>query len=189
MKLMVISCIAVMITGFSAYGAARATGPGHKTRPRVQYGVASWYGDREQGRPMASGEPFNEYAMVAAHRTLPLGTRVKVTNTRNGRSVVVRIMDRGPHIAGRTIDLSKAAADHLRFIHQGLAPVRIQVLSTPRTQRREAELTRHPRAPASGNGRVGGRQSFAGSLQQPAGGVHMTVTSVMPGTGISFEEV
>ena len=61
---------------------------------------------------MACGEPFNEYAMIAAHRTLPLGTEVKVTNIRNGRSVVVRIMDRGPHIAGRTIDLSKAAADH-----------------------------------------------------------------------------
>ena len=144
MKLMVISCLAAMISGFPANGAARATDRGHHTRPRVQYGVASWYGDREQGRPMACGEPFNEYAMIAAHRTLPLGTQVKVTNTRNGRSVVVRIMDRGPRIAGRTIDLSKAAADHLRFIHQGLAPVRIRVLSTPRTKRPEAELTRRP---------------------------------------------
>ena len=144
MKLMVISCFAAMISGFPAHGAARPTDRGHHTRPRVQYGVASWYGDREQGRPMACGEPFNEYAMIAAHRTLPLGTQVKVTNTQNGRSVVVRIMDRGPHIVGRTIDLSKAAADHLRFTHQGLAPVRIQVLSTPRSQRPEADLTQRP---------------------------------------------
>ena len=144
MKLMAICCISALISGFPAYGAAHAEGRVHETRTRVQYGVASWYGDREQGRPMACGEPFNEYAMIAAHRTLPLGTAVKVTNVRNGRSVVVRIMDRGPHIAGRIIDLSKAAADHLRFTHQGLAPVRIQVLSTPRTHRREAELTRRP---------------------------------------------
>lgn len=86
---------------------------------------------------MASGEPYNEYAMVAADRTLPLGTTVKVTNLRNGRSVIVRIMDRGPHVAGRVIDLSKAAAERVRFIHQGVAPVRIVVLSEP--HRTEAE--------------------------------------------------
>jgi rare lipoprotein A len=143
MKLMVICCISAMISGFPAYSAPRTTDPGHATRPRVQYGVASWYGDQEQGRPMACGEPFNEYAMVAAHRTLPLGTAVKVTNVRNGRSVVVRIMDRGPHVAGRAIDLSKGAADRLRFTRQGLAPVRISVLTTPERQRREAGLTRH----------------------------------------------
>ena len=144
MKLMVISFIAAMISGFPAYGAARTAGPGHVERPRVQYGMASWYGDHEQGRPMACGEPFNEYAMVAAHRTLPLGTEVRVTNMRNGRSVVVRIMDRGPHVAGRAIDLSKAAAERLRSTHQGLAPVRILVLNKPVRQRREAELTRRP---------------------------------------------
>ena len=145
MKLMMICCISAVLPGSPAYGAPKTTGPGYETRPRVQYGVASWYGDREQGRPMACGEPFNEYAMIAAHRTLPLGTRVQVTNTRNGLSVVVRIMDRGPHIAGRTIDLSKAAAERLRFTHQGLAPVRLRVLSPPRAHWRVAELTRHTR--------------------------------------------
>jgi peptidoglycan lytic transglycosylase len=144
MKLRVMCCICAMISGFPVYGAARMADPGQVERPRVQYGVASWYGDREQGRPMACGEPFNEYAMVAAHRTLPLGTEVRVTNMRNGRSVVVRIMDRGPHVAGRAIDLSKAAAERLRFTHQGLAPVRIRVLNKPIRQRREAELTRRP---------------------------------------------
>lgn len=144
MKLRVMCCICAMISGFPAYGAARMADPGHVERPRLQYGVASWYGDREQGRLMASGEPFNEYAMVAAHRTLPLGTEVRVTNMRNGRSVVVRIMDRGPHVAGRAIDLSKAAAERLQFTHQGLARVGIRVLNTPVRLRREAELTRSP---------------------------------------------
>ena len=142
MKMMVTCCLSALISGFPTYGAAHAEGRVHETRLTVQYGVASWYGDREQGRLMASGEPFNEYAMVAAHRILPLGTSVRVTNLQNGRSVVVRVMDRGPRIAGRVIDLSKAAADHLRFTRQGLAPVRIHVLSTPKTQRRESELTR-----------------------------------------------
>ena len=93
---------------------------------------------------MACGEPFNKYAMVAAHRTLPLRTTVLVTNLRNGRSVVVRIMDRGPGIADRAIDLSKAAAEQLRFIGQGLAPVKIRVLRLPDEPAIKAGLTRHP---------------------------------------------
>jgi len=143
MKLLVVGCIFAIIPGFAAYGAPNRSDPSRETLPRVQYGLASWYGDREQGRLMACGEPFNEYAMVAAHRALPLGSAVKVTNLRNGRSVVVRIMDRGPHIAGRVIDLSKAAAIQLRFTSQGLAPVRINVISTPNGQKPGAELARH----------------------------------------------
>jgi len=143
MKLIVTCLILLLISCFPAYGSERATKP-HFTPPhRVQYGLASWYGEREQGRQMACGEPFNEYAMVAAHRTLPLGTTVRVTNLRNGRSVVVQIMDRGPRIADRAIELSKAAAERLRFIRQGLAPVRISVLSLPHKHRWEAEVTRH----------------------------------------------
>ena len=143
MKLIVASLIVPLVSCFPAYGARRTTERGYIPVRRIQYGMASWYGDREQGRPTASGEPFNEYAMIAAHRTLPLGTKVRVTNVRNGRSVVVRIMDRGPHVAGRAIDLSKAAADRLGFTRQGLAPVTMRVLSTPNRQSREAELTRH----------------------------------------------
>lgn len=73
-------------------------------------GVASWYGPGFHGRRTASGERFNQYGMTAAHRSLPFGTRVRVTNVRNGRSVIVRINDRGPHVRGRVIDLSKGAA-------------------------------------------------------------------------------
>ncbi len=98
---------------------------------KVQYGVASWYGARSQGRLMACGEPFNEYALTAAHRTLPLGTEVTVTNLRNGRSVNVRIKDRGPVSHGRVIDLSKAAAMRLGFVRRGLTPVKVQVVYLP----------------------------------------------------------
>ena len=73
-------------------------------------GMASWYGPGFQGRRTASGERFNTHALTAAHKTLPFGTRVRVVNRQNGRSVVVRINDRGPHVRGRVIDLSRAAA-------------------------------------------------------------------------------
>lgn len=82
---------------------------------------------------MACGEPFDEHQMVAAHRTLPLGSTVRVTNLRNGRSVVVKIKDRGPGVAGRVIDVSRAAARRLHFASRGLAPVKIRVLSEPRS--------------------------------------------------------
>lgn len=82
---------------------------------------------------MACGEPFDEHQMVAAHRTLPLGSTVRVTNLRNGRSVVVKIKDRGPGVAGRVIDVSRAAARRLHFAGRGLAPVKIRVLSEPRS--------------------------------------------------------
>lgn len=98
---------------------------------KVQYGVASWYGGRCQGRLTASGKPFNEHALTAAHRTLPLGTKVKVTNLRNGRSVILRIIDRGPAVHGRVIDVSRAASRRLGFTHRGLTPVKIRVVSTP----------------------------------------------------------
>src|SRR3954470_3327455 len=76
----------------------------------IQSGGASWYGPGFHGKKTASGERFNTHALTAAHRSLPFGSRVRVTNPRTGRSVVVRINDRGPFAGGRVIDLSKAAA-------------------------------------------------------------------------------
>ena len=76
----------------------------------IQSGGASWYGPGFQGKKTANGERFNTHALTAAHRSLPFGSRVQVTNERTGRSVVVRINDRGPFVGGRVIDLSKAAA-------------------------------------------------------------------------------
>jgi len=77
---------------------------------RSQAGVASWYGPGFQGRRTANGERFNTHSLTAAHRTLPFGSRVRVTNKATGRSIVVRINDRGPFVGGRVIDLSNASA-------------------------------------------------------------------------------
>jgi len=90
---------------------------------------ASYYGCDYHGRTTASGERFNMNAMTAAHRSLPFGTRVRVTNLNNGKSVVVRINDRGPFKHGRVIDLSRAAAKKIGLTeHAGLAPVKVEVL-------------------------------------------------------------
>ncbi|MEO1429569.1 MAG: septal ring lytic transglycosylase RlpA family protein [Cyanobacteria bacterium J06633_8] len=91
-------------------------------------GIASFYGAYFAGKKTASGERFNPSKMTAAHKTLPFGTRVRVTNMRNGRSVVVRINDRGPFIRGRVIDLSRGAAGVIGMIGRGIAPVRVEVL-------------------------------------------------------------
>ena len=98
-------------------------------RRRVLRGWASWYGYDGSGNRTATGERYNPEGLTAAHRSLPFGTRVRVTNTRNGRSVVVRINDRGPFIRGRIIDVSAGAARRLRMISSGVAPVRVEVVN------------------------------------------------------------
>ena len=104
---------------------ARALPP----EPRaLQTGKASWYGDAHHGRKTASGETFDMNALTAAHRTLPLGTRVLVTNLANGRSIEVRINDRGPMVPDRIIDLSRAAARALGGVGAGVFRVRIAVV-------------------------------------------------------------
>src|SRR5690554_4608615 len=91
-------------------------------------GQASWYGAYHHGKKTANGERFNQNALTAAHRTLAFGTRVKVTNTLNNKSVTVRINDRGPYSKGRVIDLSRAAAQKIDMINSGVAPVRLQLV-------------------------------------------------------------
>jgi len=91
-------------------------------------GTASWYGPNFHGKFTSNGERFNMYDMTAAHKTLPMNTILKVTNRRNGRSVVVRINDRGPFVSNRIIDLSKAAARKINMIGTGTAPVTLEVL-------------------------------------------------------------
>jgi rare lipoprotein A len=92
-------------------------------------GMASYYGAGFAGRPTASGERFNPAALTAAHRTLPFGTRIKVTNPRNGRSVVVRVNDRGPFYGGRMIDLSQEAARQIGLVQEGRGVVQLATLS------------------------------------------------------------
>ncbi|MDJ0536623.1 MAG: septal ring lytic transglycosylase RlpA family protein [Xenococcaceae cyanobacterium MO_207.B15] len=94
----------------------------------VYQGKASWYGPNFHGRRTANGEIFNSNALTAAHRSLPFGTKVRVTNIKNGRSVIVRINDRGPFIPGRIIDVSAGAARVLNMVHSGVVPVRVEIL-------------------------------------------------------------
>jgi rare lipoprotein A len=95
----------------------------------LEEGLASWYGGKFQGRLTSSGEVFDTNLLTAAHKTLPFGTLVKVTNLANGLSTVVRINDRGPFIEGRIIDLSRAAAERIDMIGTGTARVSVEVLS------------------------------------------------------------
>jgi rare lipoprotein A len=100
--------------------------------PRAQLGLASWYGPGFHGQETASGEIFDQREMVAAHRSLPLGSVVRVTNLENGRRVVLRVIDRGPYgrnyRKGTIIDVSKGAAQRLGFIRDGLVEVRVEVM-------------------------------------------------------------
>lgn len=127
---MLATMTALLATGACAHNDDEA---GERTRTYV--GLASYYGPGLHGEETASGETFNQRAMTAAHRTLPLGTVVRVTNLDNGRSVVVRINDRGPYgrnyRKGTIIDLSRAAAQRLQFIDDGLVKVRVEVVEVP----------------------------------------------------------
>jgi rare lipoprotein A len=99
---------------------------------QVQHGLASYYGPGFHGRATASGRIFDQWQMVAAHRTLPLGTVVRVTNLKNGRAVMLRVIDRGPYgrnvRKGAIIDVSKGAAQRLHFVRDGLVFVRVEVV-------------------------------------------------------------
>ena len=92
-------------------------------------GVASYYGPGFHGRRTANGETFNMHAMTAAHRTLPFGTLIKVTNLSNGKSTIVRVNDRGPYVGNRVIDLSVAAAKEIGSSHSGTARVNLEVIN------------------------------------------------------------
>jgi rare lipoprotein A len=143
--LRVLSQVAVTVVFATALGAApgnstpdQEKAPGQiqdtvkpvKTR-RFQVGKASWYGRIFQHKQTASGEPYDMYQFTAAHRTLPLGSWIKVTNLKNDRSVVVRINDRGPVRRSRVIDLSYSAAKMLGMGHDGVDPVQLDVVQTP----------------------------------------------------------
>ena len=100
----------------------------------VEEGVASWYGDPFNGRRTSNGEIYDMHAFTAAHRTLPFGAIVRVTNLRNGKQTEVRITDRGPFVANRVIDLSLSAAQAIEMVGPGTAPVRLEVLGGPNPQ-------------------------------------------------------
>lgn len=144
------------------FGGAAAALPHERSEGLL--GIASWYGPWHHGRPTASGKPFNMHALTAAHRTLPLGTRVRVTNLLNDRSVVVKITDRGPYVPGRSIDLSHAAAKALGMLKRGLASVRLEVLSAE-----ERRTVAGPRGHVTITGRGGGPDATEGPPTKLAG--------------------
>ena len=111
-----------------------------KPKP-YQVGTASWYGQIFDGKPTASGEPYDMYDMTAAHLTLPMGSYVRVTNLRNGRAVVVRVNDRGPIVPGRIIDLSYGAAQALQFKARGLQRVRLDLVDPSPVHNSQAKLS------------------------------------------------
>jgi rare lipoprotein A len=124
--------VAALATGCATPGVVRGPSPSAPSLLGAQWtGTASWYGEPHHGRPTASGETFDKARLTAAHRTLPFGTRVAVTNLDNGRTVEVRVNDRGPFVAGRLLDLSEGAARAIGGIGAGLIHVRIRVVALP----------------------------------------------------------
>ena len=120
--------------------------PGKRERAEeggAEVGMASFYGRRFQGRRTASGDRYDMRALTCAHRTAPFGARLRVTDLETGKSVVVRVNDRGPYAKGRVVDLSLAAAKELGMVHRGVARVRVERLD-------EAPAEREPEARAGG---------------------------------------
>jgi rare lipoprotein A len=123
---------ALLAVGVGLHGcsAARATTnpAGSSGALETVQGTASYYADALAGNPTASGVPYDPSSLIAAHRTYPFGTLLRVRNLSNGYVVEVRVVDRGPFVQGRVLDLSRAAAERLDFIREGLARVQIEVL-------------------------------------------------------------
>jgi rare lipoprotein A len=104
---------------------------GKPTKKKPQIGTASWYGQKFQGKPTASGEPYDMYEFTAAHRELPMGSWLKVTNLRTGKWLIVRINDRGPFVGDRILDLSDSAAQMLDIKARGVARVKLEIVDEP----------------------------------------------------------
>ena len=101
-----------------------------RTASKISTGVVSWYGDKFHGRKTASGEKYDKHELTAAHKSLPFGTKVKVTNIRNGKSVVVEINDRGPYAKSRVLDLSQAAFSEIGHTNTGVMQVEYEIMKS-----------------------------------------------------------
>ena len=186
--------------------------PGTAASAFEQEGLASWYGGKFQGRQTASGEIFDTNKFTAAHKSLPFGTIVKVTNLENGKTTVVRINDRGPFVPGRIIDLSRAAATVIGLTGKGVAKVRIRVLASdcPEAAELKPELAANPGAvvPPSGTGATYSIQvaafrnrqyaerslksltdkGFNGALEKTPEGIYRVVVSDVPESQLAAVE-
>jgi rare lipoprotein A len=138
MKNLVLGCAVAAVVALSANSEARVPARYARASPayvtpllKAEVGLASWYGAESPGKT-ANGEEYDFSQLTAAHRTLPFNSKIKVTNLRNGRAVILRVNDRGPNVAGRLLDVSRAAAERLGFIGAGMARVRITLLGYPK---------------------------------------------------------
>lgn len=129
--------IALIAGMHGAYGQSDRTASRMRNLDSVQYGVASYYADKFEGRKTANGEVFRQSGMTAAHNGLPLGTWIRVTNLRNGRQVVVKVNDRLHHRNRRLVDLTKTAASRLGYLKSGLTKVRVEVLGRKNPTRKK----------------------------------------------------
>jgi rare lipoprotein A len=138
MKKLVMGCAVAGLIALSAKSEARLSSsvalPRLSVAPKEEQetGTASWYGQEFQGNTTASGEVYDMNGLTAAHPRLPFGTTIRVTNLNNRKHILLRINDRGPHIARRLIDVSWAAAKRLGFVRSGTTRVRVEVVSYPR---------------------------------------------------------
>lgn len=132
--------IIILFTGFLAY-AAFFTSPLLAQKSQAEYGKCGYYADALQGRKTASGEKYDKNLLTCAHKTLPFGTQIKVTRLDNGKSVVVRVNDRGPYIEGYITDISRKAAETIGLIRDGVTRVKIQVVNSATTARAVATST------------------------------------------------
>ncbi|HNB26995.1 MAG TPA: septal ring lytic transglycosylase RlpA family protein, partial [Alphaproteobacteria bacterium] len=163
--------------------------------PKADYeydetGIASWYGPGFDGKRTASGEIFDTNGLTAAHKTLPMPSMVRVTNLENGRSIAVRVNDRGPFEAGRVIDLSRRGAQLLGFIDKGTARVRVeimaeesQVLAAAASKSGGDTLPPPPKAAPAGEVTAGGLEPIAGSKVSPGNTQQQAAPSAAPAGG------
>jgi len=122
-----LACVIAVVL-LAGCGRSRPAEPG-----AAETGIASYYAHKFHGRTTASGEVYDETRMTAAHKELPFGTRIRVTNLENGREAEFRVTDRGPFVKGRIVDVSYQGAKELDFVREGIVRVRLEVLSVPRT--------------------------------------------------------
>lgn len=121
--------LVLLAFGLASCGSSHNVSKGPKGgRGTIQSGLGSYYADKFNGRPTASGTTYRPGQMTAAHNTLPFGTLIRVTNTRNGRSVDVTVTDRGPHTKGYIVDVSRRAAAQLGIIEAGVVPVQVTII-------------------------------------------------------------
>jgi rare lipoprotein A len=182
-------------------GLLAATGCAHRTSARIpapaattaaETGLASWYGDPYNGRRAADGEIYDMEQFVAAHRTLPFGTWVEVTDLDNGKQVNVRVIDRGPFVDGRIIDLSLAAARKIDMLGPGTARVRLRIISAPDPAPDRTRTTELYAVQAGAFSTSARAESFATSLQEKFENARVvessTVWRVLVGQALSLDD-